>query len=355
MNERRKKDNMKFLSHNHAATDRTQQAGTSPLWHRAAPLLLASVLLTMSLCSFTVPANAAATDIVPASTAEAPTLLTAAATGAETRTIFSPAARTTTRITYPYPWGAMAVDLYVNGRRTLRGEVAEIGGTVYVPVQRYADLFGSFRTTYTEATETVVITGQNLSIRVRVGDPYITVNERIFYTGKAVLSLGGWIFVPIESMTRAMGGRVSIRRGYYEAYVTAGDPTRIAWADDYYNANDLYWLSRIISAESRGEPFRGQIAVGNVVLNRVRHQSYPNTVKGVVFDRKYGTQFAPVANGTIYNEPTPSAIMAAKICLEGYSLSDSMIYFFNPATTTSTWIRDNRPYVMTIGHHTFYG
>ncbi len=259
------------------------------------------------------------------------------------------------RIYYPYPAGAMAVDLYKDGKQILKGQVADIGGTVYVPVQRFADLFGKFKTVYTEATEQVVITGTNLSITVKVGDPYITVNERIFYTGKKVISLGGWIFVPLTSMCKALNATVTIRSGYYDAFITSGDPTRVKWASEYYDSTDLYWLSRIISAEAKGEPFAGQIAVGNVVLNRVKSSQYPNTVKGVIFDTKYGTQFSPVASGTIYNTPTASAVMAAKICLEGYSLSTKMIYFYNPKIATSSWIGQTRPYIMTIGNHKFYG
>lgn len=259
------------------------------------------------------------------------------------------------RIYYPYPAGAMAVDLYKDGTQILKGQVADIGGTVYVPVQRFADLFGSFKTVYTEATEQVVITGTNLSITVKVGDPYITVNERIFYTGKKVISLGGWIFVPLTSMCQALNAKVTIRSGYYDAFITSGDPTTVKWASEYYNSTDLYWLSRIISAEAKGEPFAGQIAVGNVVLNRVRSSQFPNTVKEVIFDTKYGTQFSPVASGTIYNTPTESAIRAAKVCLEGYTFSTEMIYFYNPAIATSSWIGRTRPYIMTIGNHKFYG
>ncbi len=263
-------------------------------------------------------------------------------------------ARAGSRISYPWPSGAMAVALYKDGRRILSGQAADIGGTVYVPVQRFADLFGSFKTTYTAATESVVITGKNLSVTVRVGDPYITVNERIFYSGKAVLSLGGWIFVPLASMSKALNAGLTVRSGYYDAFITSGDPSRVAWADDYYNQTDLYWLARIISAEARGEPFAGQIAVGNVVLNRVRSSEFPNTVKGVIFDQKFGIQFSPVSSGTIYNTPTASAIRAAKICLEGYSLSTRMIYFYNPTIATSSWIGRTRPYIMTIGNHKFY-
>lgn len=262
--------------------------------------------------------------------------------------------RAGSKISYPYPSGAMAVDLYLNGVRVLRGQAAEIGGTVYVPVQRFADMFGYRSASYDAATETVKLYGDSFALVARVGQKYITVNERIFYTGKAVLSLGGWIFAPLESMTKAFGSTVKIRSNYYDAFITSGASKNIPWASSYYNSEDLYWLSRIISAEARGEPFEGQIAVGNVVLNRKRSSQFPNTVKGVIFDKKYGVQFSPVSSGTIYNTPTSSAVMAAKICLEGYTLSARALYFFNPKIATSSWISRTRPYIMTIGNHKFY-
>lgn len=347
---------------------------TCPVWRRPVAILL-SLLLTLPAAALPLSA-AAASEVIRESealaaevdteqgTADTPTaeitrpmasrvMTTSVTTPRIGMTEAAPLSRS--RIYYPYPWGAMAVTLYLNGKRVLPGEVAEIGGTVYVPVQRYAELFGQFKTTYEAATERVTISGTNLSITVQVGDPYITVNDRIFYTGSKVLSLGGWIFVPITSMSKALDASVYIKKGYYEAYVTSGDPTSVAKASDYYNSDDLYWLSRIISAEAKGEPLAGQIAVGNVVLNRVRSAAFPNTVKEVVFDKKYGVQFSPTANGTIYNTPVSSAVIAAKACLEGYTLSTRVLYFFNPAIATSSWISSSRPYVMTIGNHKFYG
>lgn len=119
-----------------------------------------------------------------------------------------------------------------------------------------------------------------------------------------------------------------------------------------YSEEDLYWLSRIISAESKGEPMEGMIAVGNVILNRVRHPDFANTVKGVIFEEG---QFTPVKNGTVYDAPTAGAIEAAKRCLNGETVTSSALFFFNPAVSTSSWIKDNRPYLMTIGNHAFYG
>ena len=122
-----------------------------------------------------------------------------------------------------------------------------------------------------------------------------------------------------------------------------------------YNDSDIYWLSRIIEAESKGEPMEGKIAVGNVVLNRVVNEEYPNSIREVIFDKENGVQFTPVANGTIYNTPTEESVMAAKICLENYKLSNrNILFFLNPEISTSTWVPDNRDFVMTIGRHDFY-
>jgi N-acetylmuramoyl-L-alanine amidase len=136
--------------------------------------------------------------------------------------------------------------------------------------------------------------------------------------------------------------------------VSSGDTRRLKSADKVYDDGAVYWLSRIISAEARGESLRGKMAVGNVVLNRVRSTQFPNTIYGVIFDKKYGVQFAPTANGTIYHAPTEESIIAAKMCLEGYSISNTALYFFNPRYTSGSWVRQNREYAFTLGNHMFF-
>lgn len=117
---------------------------------------------------------------------------------------------------------------------------------------------------------------------------------------------------------------------------------------------DLYWLSRIISAESRGEDMTGQIAVGNVVLNRVKSAEFPNTIPSVIFDRKHDVQFTPVSNGTVYLPPTAQSIQAAKRALNGENTAGKALYFYAPALSQGTWINANRTYLKTIGCHRFY-
>lgn len=116
----------------------------------------------------------------------------------------------------------------------------------------------------------------------------------------------------------------------------------------------VFWLSRIISAESKGESLEGQIAVGNVVLNRVKSPEFPNTIYGVIFDDRWGGQFEPVRNGTIYLEPTEQSILAAKKCLSGVNNIGNCLYFLAPDLAQNFWIPQNREYVTTIGCHDFY-
>ena len=118
---------------------------------------------------------------------------------------------------------------------------------------------------------------------------------------------------------------------------------------------DLYWLSRIIHAEAQGESYQGKVAVGNVVLNRVSSSQFPNSIKGVVFDKQNGyTQFSPVIDGTIYNTPNNDSVRAAKEVLAGARPVGGALYFLNPQKSTNFWITSNRKYMTTIGKHDFY-
>jgi N-acetylmuramoyl-L-alanine amidase len=122
-----------------------------------------------------------------------------------------------------------------------------------------------------------------------------------------------------------------------------------------YSSTDLYWMSRIIHAEAETEPYAGKVAVGNVILNRIKSSSFPNTVKGVIFEYyKNIPQFSPVADGTIYNSPNADSIKAAKAAFSGTSYVGNSTYFFNPDKSEGTWIVKNKSFVKRIGDHVFY-
>jgi N-acetylmuramoyl-L-alanine amidase len=252
------------------------------------------------------------------------------------------------------PQGAYRLNLNINGRSALDGMVFNLGGITYVPLFRFAASIGKFNYSYNGTTKTARVSGENLEINATVGKLYIEANQRYFYTSRENILHNGEIYVPISPICKALSSTFTYNQSNSTFYVKSGDTRRLSWGSQIYREDQVYWLARIIFAESRGEPMKGKIAVGNVVLNRVRSSAYPNTIYGVIFDKRFGVQFAPVANGTIYNTPNADSIIAAKICLEGYTLSDEIIYFLNPAASTSSWITNNRPYAFTIGKHSFY-
>ena len=98
----------------------------------------------------------------------------------------------------------------------------------------------------------------------------------------------------------------------------------------------------------------GKIAVGDVILNRVASPNYPDSIYDVIFDTKWGVQFEPTKNGSIYQTPSSDSVIAAKLCLDGASVVGNCQYFFNPATASSSWIAQNSTYYCTIGNHAFY-
>lgn len=115
------------------------------------------------------------------------------------------------------------------------------------------------------------------------------------------------------------------------------------------NTSDLNLLSRIIYGESRGEPYAGQVAVGAVVLNRVKSSSFPNSIAGVIYQNG---AFDAVIDGQINLSPDSTSKKAAQDALNGWDPSYGAIYYFNPATATNKWIW-SRPMTVTIGKHRF--
>ncbi len=117
----------------------------------------------------------------------------------------------------------------------------------------------------------------------------------------------------------------------------------------WYSSADYELLARLISAEARGEPYSGQVAVGAVVLNRMEHPSFPSTMSGVIYQ---SGAFSCLYDGQFYEQVADSAYSAARDALNGMDPSGGAIYYYNPVTATNKWIR-SRPVITTIGAHVF--
>ena len=116
-----------------------------------------------------------------------------------------------------------------------------------------------------------------------------------------------------------------------------------------YSSSDVYLLAKIIAAEARGESYTGQVAVGAVVLNRVRHSSFPDSISGVVYQ---AGAFSAVRDSNWSVAPDATAQKAARDAINGWDPTGGAIYYYNPAKTSNKWIR-SRPVITTIGRHVF--
>ncbi len=227
-----------------------------------------------------------------------------------------------------------------------------INGIVYLPLRSAANALGITGVSYNSQARTMTVNQGGLYLTATDGGYVVYANSRpLFNFSPAVIMSNGRMYIPASTFAKATGTSF-VRSG--STLVLSGSFRPLAQAASYYRDDEVLWLARIITAEAGGETLLGQIAVGDVILNRVKSGSFPNTIYSVIFDKKYGVQFTPAANGTIYNTPTYTATLAAKICLEGTSLSDNAMYFINPYKAPNSWVSKYREYAYTIGNHDFY-
>ena len=224
----------------------------------------------------------------------------------------------------------------------------------YVPVRFFADALDA-EVLWSDESRIATVSNADTQISFLVNDKTAYVDGVAKKMSSDALIVSGRIFVPVRFIGENLGGSV-VWDNYYRNVCIGFENISVdnSIINRSYTDDDVFWLGRIIEAESSGEPLRGKIAVGNVVLNRVKSKEFPNTIYGVIFDRNYGVQFQPILNGAIYNNPSYESMMASKFALKGERPVGDCLYFLNPATASNFWIADNRQYHTTILNHDFY-
>ena len=234
------------------------------------------------------------------------------------------------------------------------GEIDIRDNTTFVGIRKFSTaMYWNANVSYNSYTKTLTVKTDKLTLVAVNGKNYIEANGRYLYTESPIYLKGGRMYAPVLLLARAFGAIIRWNNNSSSFNITRGSGGILS-GDSFYRDDEVYWLSKIISAEARGEIMQGKIAVGNVILNRVKSSAFPNTIYSVIFDRKNGVQFSPVANGSIYASATEESVIAAKICLEGYTLSDGILYFVNPRVAPNSWASKNRPFFAQIGNHAFY-
>lgn len=191
----------------------------------------------------------------------------------------------------------------------------------------------------------------DLDLQAAVGDAYLVANGRYLYVKGGLIDLNGAVAAPVRQLAQVFNLTVDYdgendlvllgRQEGAEPYLASGDET--------YDGDTMYWLSRIINAESGNQSMEGKIAVGNVVMNRVHNPRFPDNIEDVLFQKN---QFTPAISGSIYREPNWESVVAAKLVLDGAQVTPDAL-FFNAAGLRSYASR-TKTYVTTIGNHAFY-
>ncbi len=240
-------------------------------------------------------------------------------------------------------------DVRVNGTSIADQTVRlTINQTNYLSIRSVAEaLFPDAQVTWQDGQ--CVVTAPGLSLTARSGDPYLVVNGRYLYVPDGIQTEEHSILAPVRTLCTAFGTEVTWNSADNTIDIT-GSPSPLTGG---YDEESLLWLSRVINAESGNQPLLGKIAVGTVILNRVDSPLFPDTIRDVVFDSRYGSyQFSTVTNGSIYDPPNAESEIAAKLCLDGARAAGSSLYF--NVDGLNCWASNNRPYAMTIAGHDFY-
>ncbi|MDP4133029.1 MAG: stalk domain-containing protein [Bacillota bacterium] len=228
-----------------------------------------------------------------------------------------------------------------------------IGDRVYAPIRFVSEALG-LSCSWNAKTRIANISNSSTQLKFNCNTNYAYINNAKYSDSKITI-MNDRIYVPVRFVSEAFNATVNWDSTYYQVIIEKEGVTVPKTLRDYtYTYDDVYWLARIIQAESGQEPMEGKIAVGDVVLNRVASSGFPNTIYDVIFDTAGGIQFQPVANKTIYNTPSHDSIEAAKRALCGENVVGDCLFFLNPDTAQSKWIVQTCTFYASIGNHDFY-
>ena len=191
---------------------------------------------------------------------------------------------------------------------------------------------------------------ETLTLCAEKGAYYVEANGRYLYVKNTVKTIDGKVAAPIKVLAEVFNLKVKYDDNDLIQLTTKdGADAYLEDGDTYYNEYTLYWLSRIIYSESGNQPMKGKIAVGNVVMNRVKSPKFPNNIKSVLFQKN---QFSPAMSGSIYRKPNEDSVIAAKMVMDGAVVLKYALFFNREGM--DTYAARNRTYVATIGGHDFY-
>lgn len=230
------------------------------------------------------------------------------------------------------------------------GRVLKNGVTYVALAPTVKALAPEAQVTWDGSSATVTVQTAALKLTAQVGQLYVVANGRYLYVQDGVQMQDDRVMVPVRVLTKAFDAELSWDGATNTVTVTGGSGAIVS-GDSFYDQDDLFWLSRVIYAESRNQPLKGRMAVGNVVLNRVTSPAFPNTILEVLAQKN---QFTTYRSGKLAERtPDEGSVIAAKLVLDGGVVEETegALYFDSQA---NSWAARSKVCVSVIGGHKFY-
>ncbi len=244
--------------------------------------------------------------------------------------------------------GYTETPIYFDGLLSCRGYL--IGDNTYVSLEAACAVLGyDTDVYYDKEIDKLTVETAGIAITAASADQYMCANGRYIYLPDGYIEIEGSFVVPAEALTKIFTLTLTEDTETGTIDFSTADEQILRSGDEYYNEDDLYWMSRIITWESGNQPMEGQIGVGNVILNRVGDARFGATLKEVIFQPG---QFSVATSGAIYGEPYEISVICAKLVYEGYNTVGNALFFqtgryWDSGMIETTWVAK-------IGDHNFF-
>ena len=239
--------------------------------------------------------------------------------------------------------------VYVDGLLSCRGYT--VGSNTYISLEAVSAVLGYDTDSYFDnETNTLTVEVGGIVIEACSSDQYMSANGRYLYLPDGYMEVEGSFIVPVEAVAKIFTLSLAWNEELEAFDLGTANEAILQSGDEYYNEDDIYWMSRIITWESGNQPVAGQIGVGNVVLNRIESSRFADTLKGVIFQPG---QFTPAETGAIYLDPYEISVVCAKLVYEGYNTVGDAL-FFQVGRYWEGGMNNSTKWVMKIGDHNFF-
>ena len=213
--------------------------------------------------------------------------------------------------------------VYVDGLLSCRGYM--IGDNSYVSLEAACAVLGyDADVDYDKEINELTVEVAGITITAGAEDYYLCANGRYLYLPDGYMEIDGCFIIPTDALAKIFTLELTRDDETGAINLSTADEQVLQSGDEYYNEDDIYWMSRIITWESGNQPVAGQIGVGNVILNRAGDARFGETIKDVIFQEG---QFSVVSTGAIYGEPYEISVVCAKLVYEGYNTVGDALFF----------------------------